>query len=153
MPGSIEILFGILSAIFLLIGFFGGGIKVLGIEVSGTINNSFLRFIAIFLGVVFFVIALGKFDLMLSALKPKPKIFVTQMTDVDFPDEDTNYRSFSVLNVEDCLKACQEDKNCLAYTYTKENANNPKPNYCYLKNKIGSRQVNGDCISGIKQFN
>jgi hypothetical protein len=153
MPNSLEILFGILSAIFLLIGFFGGGIKVFGIEVSGTLDNKLLRFIAIALGVIFLSIALGKFDLIVNAVKPKPKIVVTQMTDVDFPEEETNYRSFQAPNVEDCLKACQEDKNCKAYTYTKENANNPKSSYCYLKDKIISRQVNGDCISGIKQYN
>lgn len=152
MPGSLEILFGIFSAIFLLIGFFGGGIKVFGVEISGTVNNKVLRYIAIFLGFVFLVIALGKLDLMLNAVKPKPKIIVTQMADVDFPDENTNYNSFSVLNLEGCLKACQEDKNCKAYTYVRENASNPKSNYCYLKSEIGSRQVNSDCISGIKQF-
>lgn len=53
---------------------------------------------------------------------------------------------------ESCLNACNQDGNCVAFTYIKKGAydSNPDNAVCYLKSSVGERVSSTCCISGIK---
>jgi len=53
---------------------------------------------------------------------------------------------------ESCGDACNQDGNCVAFTYVKKGAfdSNPDNAVCYLKSSVGERVSSTCCISGVK---
>ena len=89
------------------------------------------------------------FDVNTIAVKDKDMKMEMEL-DTDRPGND--YRQFNPTSADPtlCLKACQQDAQCKAWTYVKPNIQGPQP-HCYLKSPIPASRHNTCCVSGIKK--
>jgi hypothetical protein len=55
-----------------------------------------------------------------------------------------DYTSFRSRGLGDCQDACRRDGRCQAYTF------NGRSGVCYLKDRVGNRERNGDTVTGRK---
>jgi PAN domain len=55
-----------------------------------------------------------------------------------------DYHDFRARGVGSCKQECRDDRRCLAYSY------NLRTDTCYLKDRVGDFQRNGDTVAGVK---
>jgi len=55
-----------------------------------------------------------------------------------------DYTNFRSRGLGDCQDACQRDRRCQAYTF------NGRTGVCYLKDRVGDRERNGETVTGRK---
>ena len=62
-----------------------------------------------------------------------------------------NYKNFplSQINPGQCQQACNDDRQCRAWTYVKPNLQGREP-HCWLKSSASTKQPAGCCVSGLK---
>jgi hypothetical protein len=70
------------------------------------------------------------------------------MNNIDFPGAD--FVSFPVgsTSPRTCQAACEENRDCQAYTYVKAGIQSATA-YCYLKKNASAAVPNSCCISGV----
>ena len=92
MPQNIQFGIFVLGGVLILIGILGGGFKLFGAEVFGTVSNPFLRFGAFFFGAILIIVSLCYTSTYSSSANGK---YSTLIQTIECPDDYYTYGEFS----------------------------------------------------------